>query len=730
MKAKEIFAVIIGGIGLILFSNAVSGEVIKIGLRANRGAELAIKRWQPTADYLSETIPGHTFVLVPFEINSLLNQAVSRSEFDFVFTNSASYVEHKIRYGVSAIATLINKREGKAYSQFGSVILARADRNDITSFHDLKGKRFMGVDELGFGGWRMAYRELLGKGVDPYKDFQLLSFGGGIQQNVVFAVRDGAVDAGSVRTDMLEKMAQRGEIQLDTFKVLEPKKTKGFDFYHSSRLYPEWPFAKLTHTSDDLADQVAAALYKLTPKSEAAKLGRYMGWAVPLDYEPVNELLKELGVGPYTETGGITWVKLTKSYWKEGLIALIVFSITLIISGWVTLSNRRLRRITSELEKYQQHLEEMVSERTTALHKTTVRLQTLFDTAAEFIFVIDPEDRITQANRYVFERTGYTENDVIGHSIKEFLTEHSQNYCECDFPILKERGHCRSDIEFVCNDGSILQMECSSTAVPDENGEIKSFLIIQHDVTERKLAEEASKCHQRELAHVARLGTMGEMATGLAHELNQPLTALISYCGTAASLANSLQPHPQQLGEVLGLATKQAHRAGEIVRNLRKFVSKESKDKETFDVDRVIYDIVTFLKSEVQKSGVKIELHLGGRAHKVTANRVQIEQVLVNLVRNSLEAFEHATTVAGRVDIQTRFLPNDMIEVIVADNGPGIDAAMAGKIFDQFQTSKETGMGIGLSLSRSIIEAHGGKIWVDESHQNGALFGFELPVSE
>ena len=730
MKAKEIFAVIIASIGLIISSNAVSGEVIKIGLRANRGAELAIKRWQPTADYLSEAIPDHTFILVPFEINSLLNQAVSRSEFDFVFTNPASYVEHKMRYGASAIATLINKREGKAYSQFGSVVLARADRNDITSFHDLKGKRFMGTDEQGFGGWRMAYRELLGKGVDPYKDFRLLSFGGGIQQNVVFAVRDGAVDAGSVRTDMLEKMANRGEIQLEAFKVLEPRKTKGFEFYHSSRLYPEWPFAKLTHTSADLADQVAAALYKLTPESEAARLGRYMGWSTPLDYEPVNELLKELGVGPYTETGAITWAKLTKDYWNEGLIALIVFSITLIISGWVTLSNRRLRRITSDLEKYQQHLEEMVSERTAALHKTTVRLQTLFDTAAEFIFVIDPEDRITQANRYVFERTGYTKNDVIGHSIKEFLTENSQNFCECDFPILQERGYCRSDIEFVCNDGRILQMECSATAVPDENGEIKSFLIIQHDVTERKLAEEVAKSHQRDMAHVMRLGTMGEMATGLAHELNQPLTALISYCGTAASLSNSLQSPPQQLGEILELAMEQAHRAGDIIRNLREFVSKDSENKETFELDRIICDTITLLKWEARKCGVKIELQLGGHAHNVTANKIQIEQVLVNLVRNSLEAFEHAKRADGMVVIQTRLLPNDMIEVSVADNGPGIDATMAGKIFDQFQTSKKAGMGLGLSLSHSIIEGHGGKLWVDESHQDGALFVFELPVSE
>ena len=730
MKAKEIFAVIVGGISLILCSNAVSEEVIKIGLRANRGADFAIKRWQPTADYLSKAIPGYTFVLVPFEINSLLNQAVSRSKFDFVFTNPASYVEHKIRYDVSAIATLINKREGKSYSQFGSVVLARSDRNDITSFHDLKGQRFMGVDELGFGGWRMAYRELLDKGVDPYKDFRLLSFGGGIQQNVVLAVRDGAVDAGSVRTGMLERMAHHGEIQLNTFKVLEQKYTEGFDFYHSSRLYPEWPFAKLTHTSNDLADQVATALYKLLPESEAAKLGHYMGWAAPLDYKPVNELLMELGAGPYAETGGINWVKLTRGYWKEGLIALIVFLTTVIIAWWVILSNMRLRRVTSELVMHRKQLEERVSERTAALHKSTTRLQTLFDAATELIFVVDLDGRITQANRYVYERTGYTEKDVTGHNIKEFFTKQSLNASDCNFPTPREREHSRADVEFVCNDGSILQMECSVTAISDTSGDFKSFLIIQHDITERRLAEEMAKRHQRDMAHVMRLGTMGEMATGLAHELNQPLTALISYCGTAASLSNSLQSPPQQLGEILELAMEQAHRAGEIIRNLRGFVSKDSENKETFELDRIICDIITFLKWEVRKSGITIELQLGGHEHKVTANKIQIEQVLVNLVRNSLEAFEHAKRVDGMVVIQTRLLPNDTIEVSVADNGPGIDATMAGKIFDQFQTSKKTGMGIGLSLSHSIIEGHGGKLWVDESYQDGALFVIELPVSE
>jgi C4-dicarboxylate-specific signal transduction histidine kinase len=228
-----------------------------------------------------------------------------------------------------------------------------------------------------------------------------------------------------------------------------------------------------------------------------------------------------------------------------------------------------------------------------------------------------------------------------------------------------------------------------------------------------------------------RLSTMGEMATGMAHELNQPLTALISYCGTATSLVNSLLSPPQKLAEILERATEQAHRAADIIRHLREFVSKKDEIKEIFDLDQVIQDVINFLEWEVQESGVMIELRGGGQRRKVKADKIQIEQVLVNLVWNSLEAIEQAKIANGRVVIQSRLLPNDMIEVTVTDNGPGIDSTMANKIFEQFQTSKETGMGIGLSLSRSIIEeVHGGKLWADKNHQNGALFGFELPVIE
>ena len=220
------------------------------------------------------------------------------------------------------------------------------------------------------------------------------------------------------------------------------------------------------------------------------------------------------------------------------------------------------------------------------------------------------------------------------------------------------------------------------------------------------------------------------MASGMAHELNQLLTAIVSYCGTAASLANSLVSPPKQLCEILERAAKQAHRASDIIRYLREFVSKESSRNELLDLDQVIRDIINFLKYEIQKGDVKVEFNPGCRSCKVNVNKVQIEQVLINMVRNSLEAIGNAESTESQIVVNSRILSDNLVEVTVADNGPGIKPVMIDTIFNPFQTSKETGMGIGLSLSLTIIEAHGGKLWVDKDYQNGALFGFELPVSK
>lgn len=324
---------------------AVSAQEVKdirIGVRANRGAEQAFNRWQATADYLTTTLPGYRFILVPFEINSTLNQAVSRGEFDFVLTNPAAYVELEMRYGVRRLVTLINKRRGQGYTQFGSVIFTRKDRTDIQTLADLRGKTFMGVDELGFGGWRVAWRELLHHGIHPYKDLAVLSFGGGIQQNVVYAVAKGEVDAGSVRTDILERLAQSGKIELSEFKVLGARATKAFDFLHSTPLYPEWPLAKLAHTDDALAERVATALLHITEASPAAVSGKYVGWHTPLDYQPVHDLLKELRVGPYARMQTISISAFVAQYWH-------IVTLTLMVLLFFVFMSMRMSRLNKQL---------------------------------------------------------------------------------------------------------------------------------------------------------------------------------------------------------------------------------------------------------------------------------------------------------------------------------------------------------------------------------------------
>ena len=495
----------------------------------------------------------------------------------------------------------------------------------------------------------------------------------------------------------------------------------------------------------------------------------------------------------------------------------------------------------------------------TTLRKSEARLQTLFDSAAEFIFVIYPQGKIINANRYVCQQSGYDAGEVIGRNIKDFFTEDSQKICDCNFPRLRELGYNRANVEFVCKDGRVLQMECSATAVPDEYGKFTTFLIIQRDVTERrqaeaalanserrfraifnssyqliglldpdgtllqanqaaldlgglrkedvvgrpfwdtywwrysvevqnrlkaaimkasqgtpvgyeedvlaadnairtieftlkpvenqqgevifiipegrditdkKLAEEERLRHRREIAHVIRLSTMGEMASSIAHELNQPLAALANYYDAAITLAKSLPSPPVQLCEILVRAAEQTHRAGSIIRHIREFVSKENDFNRPLDLDRIIEDVGVLLDSELKNAKVRLELQLGSQGRRVLANKVQIEQVLVNLVMNSIEAIQSTRTRGGKVVLRTCSLEDGSVEVTVTDDGPGIDAGMFGMLFNSFQTNKASGMGMGLSISRSIIEAHGGRIWVDDQRHDGALLGFSLPVCE
>ena len=334
-------------------------EICTIGVLAHRGPETAIRMWTPTIDYLSSHVAECEFRLLPLDLDDM-HAAEERGELDFILTNPGNYVELESHHGVSRIATLMNDRHGGPSTLFGAVIFTGVHNKDIRSLTDLKGKSFAAVDEAAFGGFQMAWRELKKVGVDPFTDFGDLRFMGFPQDEIVYAVRDGRVDAGTVRTDILEHMADQGLINLADFKVLSPRKLDDFSLLHSTQLYPEWAFAKTDTAADDVARSVTIALLKMPLDDPATRAGKYLGWTVPLDYIQVHELFQELGIGPYQATSEIHFVDVLRRYWYWLVLLSGIIFFSVILNIYI---KREVVRRTAQLSEANLTLQDQIVER-------------------------------------------------------------------------------------------------------------------------------------------------------------------------------------------------------------------------------------------------------------------------------------------------------------------------------------------------------------------------------
>lgn len=362
-----------------------TAKSIKIGVLAKRGAETTLQKWQPTADYLTQQIPNYQFSIVPLDFEQI-TQAMRDRSIDFVVTNSGMYVELEYEFGARRIATLKNQRLGKPYTSFGGVIFARADHN-IAQLSDIKNKRFVAVDESSLGGWQMSWLTFKQADIDPYKDFAELKFLG-THDKVVYAVLDGSADAGTVRTDTLERMESEGKIKSDDIAVINSQIiTPDFPFVRSTKLYPEWPFAACSHVSEELVKEVNIALLKMPEQSAAAQAAESQGWAVAFNYEPVHQLFRELHLGHYQYLSRLTWRSLFNEYliWTISVslaflglcIATIVFQIRTIKQDHKL---AKMLKASEELATQQAHqLEIAVNERTQELAQAHVKISTLYD---------------------------------------------------------------------------------------------------------------------------------------------------------------------------------------------------------------------------------------------------------------------------------------------------------------------------------------------------------------
>ncbi len=563
-------------------------DEVRIAILAYQGSERAMADFEPTLAHLRRALPGHAFTPMPLDLGGI-TRAVEAKSVDFVVTNPGDYVDLESRFGVTRLATLESRDHVVPTDTVGSTVIV-PDRPDRPKrFADLSGRRLAIVAADAFGGWRVIRREMEEAGIPPSALGGLVETGFPME-TVIAALREGRADAGVVRACLLEDAIAHGRIDRTEFAVVDERPVAGFPCRLSSRLYPDWPFARLADTPPDLAKAVTASLLTMAPVDGRA-------WTAPQDYTSVHALFRALKIGPYDYLGRTTVLGFVRAHWHWFFVA------GLAVLWWIV------------------HV---------------VRVETL-----------------------VRRRTAE----------------------------------------------------------------------LTREIQEREKAERAARLHREERDQFSRLGILGEMASNIAHELNQPLAAITNYAEGITRVIDAGRLDPAFLRDGARGIAGQAERAGAIIRRIRGFVRRREVRRETLDLDEVVAETLGLFEGAATRRGVPLTVTVAGDLPKISADRLEIEQVLLNLVQNAVDAMDGGDRRSQGIEVRT-FRDGDTVGVAVRDHGCGLSAEVEAHLFDTFFTTKPQGLGLGLSICRTIVESHGGRLWAENEPDGGLTMRFALPVSE
>jgi PAS domain S-box-containing protein len=336
------------------------------------------------------------------------------------------------------------------------------------------------------------------------------------------------------------------------------------------------------------------------------------------------------------------------------------------------------------------------------------------------------DGRVIEVNESLIELSGYSRPELIERGLVEFLWEMALSRPEL-IERVRKQGVVRNLDARIRTRGGRLRLVLLSSLIVDIGG-LRCLLSVANDITEWKRAEEQLRDTRAELAHVARLTTMGELAASIAHEVNQPLGAIV---GNADICLRWLKQEPVDLAmlrEALEDIAGDGHRASQVISRIRSLAKKQVPEKAPVDLSDIAREVLALLSHEAQRKQVELRSELKSPLPSVAADRVQLQQVLLNLVMNGIEAMSEIEDGRRELKIETEGSAESVL-VTVSDSGPGLDAAQAEQIFKPFHTTKSDGMGMGLAISRSIIESSGGKLWAESNQRGGATFKFALPVT-
>lgn len=370
------------------------------------------------------------------------------------------------------------------------------------------------------------------------------------------------------------------------------------------------------------------------------------------------------------------------------------------------------------------------AERVTAgLARREAYVRSLLDTVPDGIVVIDEAGLIRDFSPAAERMFGWDAEELRGENVSRLMPDPYRSGHDGYLARYFETGEKRiigkgRVVVGARKDGSTFPLELAVGEMRVDGQ--RHFTGFIRDLTERQQAEARLQELQNELVHVSRLTALGEMASALAHELNQPLSAITNYLKGSRLLLSREEVPIERVGEAVERAGEQALRAGDIIRRLREFVARGETERTVESLPKLVEEASALALVGAKEHGIRVRYRFSSEVELVLADKVQIQQVVLNLVRNAVDAMTEATSETRELTIAFAAADQNMAQVTVSDTGPGIDPEVAERLFQPFITTKRSGMGVGLSISRTIVEAHGGRIWAAASPSGGASFGFTL----
>ena len=367
----------------------------------------------------------------------------------------------------------------------------------------------------------------------------------------------------------------------------------------------------------------------------------------------------------------------------------------------------------------------------TQLRQREEVLRLTLDNAPTPIVTFDFVGRVLSANRACCLMLGYSQQQLSAMTFRDFT--HLEDIAETE----KFFDRARRDLLVTANypnryvdaNGAVMHVILHCGVVHGEDGKPTMLVTQIEDLTERRKAEAERKAHRERLAHIDRRKLMGEMAAGIAHEINQPLTAIANRTSAVRRRIEAGIIDQAKLLQTLTKVNEQAHRAGEVIRRLHAMVKERDTQRELYDINQIVRDSLSLAEADSRIHDIRVDIALSDNLPPVVVDSVQIEQVILNLMRNAIDAMEHTYLAYRVIKVVVEQFDQDHVKVSIVDNGKGITEAVEARLFDAFFSTRDSGMGMGLSISRSIITAHGGRLWFTRNTDRGCSFHFTLPVA-